>query len=164
MFKQNSVATISKIPGLWVVGDSVILGIRNELESQHHIGLINARVGRQAEELLTVIKHDKAKMSDSKTILDLGNNNRLTHDEVQSIFAELSNQPLVIVVNTAVPREWRDSNNQLIANVAAEFPNIKIVDWAQKSENHPEYFAPDGVHLIPAGIAAYVAAINDYLY
>ena len=164
MFKQNSVSTISKIPGLWVVGDSVILGIRNELESQHHIGLINARVGRQAAELLTVIKHDKARMVDSKTILDLGNNNRLTQDEVQSIFAELADQPLVIVVNTAVPREWRASNNQLIASVAAGFPNIKIVDWAQKSENHPEYFAPDGVHLIPAGIAAYVDAINDYLY
>ena len=164
MFKDNSVATISKIPGLWVVGDSVILGIRTELDSKHHIGLINARVGRQAAELLTVIKHDKAKMADAKTVIDLGNNNRLTSEEVKAIFTELSDQPLVIVVNTAVPREWRDSNNQLINDEAANFPNIKVVDWAQKSENHPEYFAPDGVHLIPAGIAAYVAAINDYLY
>jgi hypothetical protein len=70
----------------------------------------------------------------------------------------------VIVVNTAVPRSWRDENNQIIASAAANFPNIKIVDWAQKSENHPEYFAPDGVHLIPSGIAAYVAAIEFYLY
>ena len=164
MFKDDQVATISKVDGLWVVGDSVILGIRSELEAKAHIGLINARVGRQAGELLDVIQHDKAKMAGMKTVLDLGNNNRLTSAEVAAIFAELKDQPLVIVVNTAVPRGWRDENNLLIANVAAQYPNIRVVNWAQKSENHPEYFAPDGVHLIPAGIAAYVSAITDYLY
>ena len=164
MFKDDQVATISKVEGLWVIGDSVILGIRNELESKQHIGLINARVGRQAVELLQVIQHDKAKMAGQKTVLDLGNNNRLTESEVTAIYEELKDQSLVIVVNTAVPRGWRDENNSLISNLAMNYPNIKVVDWAAKSENHPEYFAPDGVHLIPAGIAAYVSAITDYLY
>ena len=163
MFKENQVATQSKIPGLWVVGDSVILGIRSELDSKHHIGLINARVGRQAYELLEVIKRDKAKMVDSTTIINLGNNNRLTASEVNDIFTELSDQPLVIVVNTAVPRGWRDENNQIISEQAINFPNIKVVNWVQKSENHPEYFAPDGVHLIPSGIKAYISAIEEYL-
>jgi peptidoglycan/LPS O-acetylase OafA/YrhL len=163
MFKENQVATQSKIPGLWVVGDSVILGIRSELDSKHHIGLINARVGRQAYELLEVIKRDKAKMVDSTTIINLGNNNRLTSSEVNDIFTELSDQPLVIVVNTAVPRGWRDENNQIISEQAINFPNIKVVNWVQKSENHPEYFAPDGVHLIPSGIKAYISAIEEYL-
>ena len=163
MFKENQVATVSKIPGLWVAGDSVILGIRSQLDAKHHIGLINARVGRQAIELLEVIKRDKPKMSDSTTIINLGNNNRLQPSEVAEIFNELRDQPLVIVVNTAVPRGWRDENNQLINNEAAKFPNIKVVDWAKKSENHPEYFAPDGVHLIPNGIAAYIEAIEAFL-
>ena len=163
MFKENQVATESKIPGLWVAGDSVILGIRSRLDAKHHIGLINARVGRQAIELLEVIKRDKPKMSDSTTIINLGNNNRLQPSEVAEIFNELRDQPLVIVVNTAVPRGWRDENNQLITSEAAKFPNIKVVDWASKSENHPEYFAPDGVHLIPNGIAAYIEAIEAFL-
>jgi len=162
MFKDDQVATISKVDGLWVVGDSVILGIRNELESKEHIGLINARVGRQAAELLSVIKHDKSKMVGMKTVINLGNNNRLTSSEVSDIFLELKDQPLVIVVNTAVPRGWRDENNLLIKLEAAKYPNFRVVDWAAKSENHPEYFAPDGVHLIPAGIAAYVSAITEY--
>lgn len=164
MFKDDQVATISKIDGLWVVGDSVILGIRNELESKEHIGLINARVGRQAGELLEVIKKDKAKMQGMKTVINLGNNNRLVDTEVAEIFFELKDQPLVVVVNTAVPRTWRDENNQLIQREAMNYANVKIVDWALKSENHPEYFAPDGVHLIPAGISAYVAEIVNYLY
>jgi peptidoglycan/LPS O-acetylase OafA/YrhL len=163
MFKENQVATQSKIPGLWVVGDSVILGIRSELDSKHHIGLINARVGRQAFELLEIIRRDKAKMADSTAIINLGNNNRLTTSEVNDIFTELSDQPLVIVVNSAVPRGWRDENNQIISEQAIKFPNIKIVNWAQKSENHPEYFAPDGVHLIPSGIKAYILAIEEFL-
>jgi peptidoglycan/LPS O-acetylase OafA/YrhL len=164
MFKENQVSTISQVSGLWVVGDSVILGIKNELESKEHIGLINARVGRQAPELLKVIKHDKARMVGSKTIINLGNNNRLTNTEVAAIFEELKDQPLVIVVNSAVPRSWREANNQLIAQEATKYPNFRVVDWFQKSENHPEFFAPDGVHLIPTGIAAYVTAISDYLY
>ena len=163
MFKDDQVATISKVEGLWVVGDSVILGIRNELESKEHIGLINARVGRQAAELLSVIKHDKSKMVGMKTVINLGNNNRLTSSEVSNIFLELKDQPLVIVVNTAVPRGWRDENNLLIKSEAAKYPNFRVVDWAAKSENHPEFFAPDGVHLIPAGIAAYVSAITEYI-
>ena len=163
MFKENQIAAVSQISGLWVIGDSVILGIRNSLEDIAHIGLINARVGRQAPELLKVIRHDKEKMQDSKTVLDLGNNNRLTIQEIEDIFNELKDQPLVIVVNTAVPRAWREQNNQLIAAAAKNYSNIRIVDWAQKSVNHPEYFAPDGVHLIPAGIAAYVSAIREYL-
>ena len=163
MFKENQIAAVSQESGLWVIGDSVILGIRNSLENTAHIGLINARVGRQAPELLNVIKHDKERMRGSKTILDLGNNNRLTTQEIEDIFNELKDQPLVIVVNTAVPRAWRDYNNKLITEVAMNYSNIRIVDWGQKSENHPEYFAPDGVHLIPAGIAAYISAIREYL-
>ena len=163
MFKDDQVATISKVDGLWVVGDSVILGIRNALEEKRHIGLINARVGRQAGELLDVIKHDKSKMVGMKAVINLGNNNRLTSDEVSAIFAELKEQPLVVVVNTAVPRGWRDENNQLIQQEAWKYSNFRVIDWAAKAENHPEYFAPDGVHLIPAGIAAYVAAIANYL-
>ncbi|MCX6454204.1 MAG: acyltransferase, partial [Actinobacteria bacterium] len=40
-------------PGLWVTGDSVILGIRNKLAAKQDISLINARVGRQIQELIT---------------------------------------------------------------------------------------------------------------
>ena len=162
MYQDEKVATISKVEGLWVVGDSVILGIRHELEAKSHIGLIDARVGRQAGELLKVIQADKPKMVGMNTVINLGNNNRLSEAEVSAIFAELKDQPLVIVVNTAVPRSWRNENNALIANEALKYSNFRIVDWAQKSENHPEFFAPDGVHLIPAGIAAYVSAITEY--
>lgn len=148
--------------GLWVTGDSVILGIHYELETRNHIALINARVGRQAPELLDVMKQDKANVADSTVIFDLGNNNRLTSEQVASIFEEVKDQPKIIVVNTAVPRGWRDENNALIASYAATY-GATVIDWAAISNGHPEYFAPDGVHLVPAGVRAYVDAITAAL-
>ena len=149
--------------GLWVAGDSVILGIRHELSNRRDVGLINAHVGRQAPELIEVLNKDKARMVGAPVIVNMGNNNRLTESEVVSIFEAIKDQPQIIVVNTAVPRGWKDENNSLIAQVAAQYQNVKIVDWNKISEGHPEYFAPDGVHLVPTGIAVYVDAIISEL-
>jgi peptidoglycan/LPS O-acetylase OafA/YrhL len=150
-------------PGLWLTGDSVILGIRHELEASHPIALINARVGRQAPELLAVMLHDGPLALNSTVVFDLGNNNALTRDQVIAIFEAVKGAPQRIVINTAVPRPWREANNALLNEVAANYPNTVVIRWDQISEGHPEYFAPDGVHLVPAGARAYVAAINSYL-
>jgi hypothetical protein len=157
-----SVSTDTSNPGLWVTGDSVILGIRFELDTRQHIGLINARVGRQAPELLDVITHDKINMSNATIVLNLGNNNKLTEAQVAAIFEEIKDQPRIVVVNTAVPRAWRDENNVLIAQYAANY-GAYLIDWAAISQGHAEYFGPDGVHLVPAGVRAYVDAITAQL-
>lgn len=148
--------------GLWVTGDSVILGIRFELEKRSHISLINARVGRQVPELIDVMMNDKLNMSGSTVVFNLGNNNKLTEAQVAAVFEEVKNQPKIIVVNTAVPRGWRVENNLLIAQYAQRFGAV-LIDWSTISTGHPEYFAPDGVHLVPAGVRAYVDAISAQL-
>jgi peptidoglycan/LPS O-acetylase OafA/YrhL len=148
--------------GLWVTGDSVILGIRSELDLVENIGLINARVGRQASELLEEIRRDKEKMSDATVIFNLGNNNKLTEEQVSLIFQELADQPKIVVVNAAVPRAWLEENNALIKKYA-DLYSANLIDWESISADHPEYFAPDGVHLVPAGVRAYVDAISKVL-
>jgi len=75
----------------------------------------------------------------------------------------LQGQSKVILVNTAVPRPWRDQNNDLISKVSARFSNVRVVDWNSISDGRPEYFAPDGVHLVPTGVSAYVMAIDEAL-
>ena len=149
--------------GLWVTGDSVILGIRSKLESKEHISLINARVGRQAPELLAVMRVDQSSVPSSPVIFNLGNNNALSEKTVIDIFEIIKNQPQIIVVNTAVPRPWRDANNAIISKVAAGYPNIKVVDWDRISKGRPELFAPDGVHLSPAGSDVYVDLVLSVL-
>ena len=159
---QPSQTSSAQPGGLWVTGDSVILGIHYELDARSHIAIINARVGRQASELIEVMRADKANAPDSPVIFNLGNNNKLTSQQVFSVFEEVKNQPKIIVVNTAVPRGWRDENNALIAQYAALY-GATVIDWASISMGHPEYFAPDGVHLVPAGVRAYVDAITATL-
>jgi hypothetical protein len=82
---------------------------------------------------------------------------------VKAIFEAVKDQPQIIVVNTAVPRAYRDANNALIAEMARQYPQASLVDWDAISAGHPEYFAPDGVHLVPTGVAVYVAAISKQL-
>ena len=149
--------------GIWVTGDSVILGIRHEIAARNPIALINARVGRQAQELLEVMQNDVSEVDGSPVVFNLGNNNALTREQVVAIFEAVKTAPLRIVVNTAVPRPWKETNNDLINEVARSYPNSYVIRWDQISMGHPEYFAPDGIHLVPAGVRAYVAAIEEYL-
>lgn len=149
--------------GLWVTGDSVILGIRNKLAIHEDIALINARVGRQIPELIKAVEEDKPKVGSSKVILDVGNNNAVSREDMIKLMELLKNQPKIIVVNTSVPRTWREGNNKIISEVVSGYPNAVLVDWASIAENHPEFFAPDGVHLVEAGSDVYVASILEAL-
>jgi peptidoglycan/LPS O-acetylase OafA/YrhL len=149
--------------GIWLTGDSVILGIRTSLNEVAPVSLINARIGRQAPELLDVMKRDIAQAGDSPVIFNLGNNGLLQEEVVREIFELVKSQSSIIVVNTAVPRPWRDSNNSLVKQIASQYSNVRVIDWNSISEGRPEYFAPDGVHLVPAGVEAYVSEIKKYL-
>ena len=161
--EQQVQEDLGSTTGLWVTGDSVILGIRSKLEAKEHISLINARVGRQAPELLAVMRVDQSSVPYSPVVFNLGNNNALTEATVVEIFEIVKNQPQVIVVNTAVPRAWKDSNNAIISKVASRYSNVKVVDWDRISRGRPDLFAPDGVHLSPAGSDVYVDLVVSIL-
>ena len=162
-FETSTAISASSPEGLWVTGDSVILGIRTALSANHPLGLVNARVGRQASELLEEIKRDLESAPSGTLIFNLGNNGALTDDQVAAIFELIKGRDSVIVVNTAVPRPWKEANNALIEQYVSRSSRLHLVDWAAISDGHPEYFAPDGVHLVPTGVAVYVAAIEKYL-
>ena len=161
--QEDSPVDLGSTTGLWVTGDSVILGIRSKLENKEHISLVNARVGRQAPELLAVMRVDQSSVPSSPVIFNLGNNNALSEQTVAEIFEVIKNQPQIIVVNTAVPRPWRDSNNEIISKVASKYANVELVDWYKISKDRPELFAPDGVHLSPTGSDVYVDLVLSVL-
>ena len=161
--QEDSPVDLGSTTGLWVTGDSVILGIRSKLENKEQISLVNARVGRQAPELLAVMRVDQSSVPSSPVIFNLGNNNALSEQTVVDIFEVIKNQPQIIVVNTAVPRPWRDANNEIISKVASRYANVKLVDWDRISKDRPELFAPDGVHLSPMGSDVYVDLVLSVL-
>jgi peptidoglycan/LPS O-acetylase OafA/YrhL len=163
VISESGTAVIVPSQAIWLTGDSVILGIRNALSEIQPIIIVNARVGRQAPELLEEMQKDVEKAAGATVVMDLGNNDLLQPETVRAIFTLAKESPRIVVVNTAVPRPYKDPNNQIIEEVAREFSNVRVVDWNEISKDHPEYFAPDGVHLVPTGVTAYVMAIDEAL-
>jgi peptidoglycan/LPS O-acetylase OafA/YrhL len=163
VISESGTAVIDPSQAIWLTGDSVILGIRNALSEIQPIIIVNARVGRQAPELLDEMQKDVEKAAGATVVMDLGNNDLLQPETVRAIFTLAKESPRIVVVNTAVPRPYKDPNNQIIEEVAREFSNVRVVDWNEVSKDHPEYFAPDGVHLVPTGVTAYVMAIDEAL-
>jgi hypothetical protein len=149
--------------GIWLTGDSVILGIKTKLAADQPIALVNAKVGRQIDDLIKAVKADGPKVPHSKIVLDVGNNNVITRGQMVTLMELIKNQPKIIIVNTAVPRVWKEKNNQIISDVISNYANVRLVDWGSISQGHPEFFAPDGVHLIENGSDVYVAAILEAL-
>ena len=94
--------------GIWLTGDSVILGIKSKLADQQPISLVNAKVGRQIDDLIKVVKQDAPKVPKSKIVVDIGNNNVITREQMINLMEVIKNQPKIVIVNTAVPRVWRD--------------------------------------------------------
>jgi hypothetical protein len=106
---------------------------------------------------------DQSSVPSSPIVFNLGNNNALSEQTVIDIFEVVKNQPQVIVVNTSVPRSWKDANNAIISKVASGYPNVRLVDWDRVSKDRPELFAPDGVHLSPTGSDVYVDLVLTVL-
>ena len=149
--------------GIWLTGDSIILGARYKLEQKYPLALVNARVGRQIGELISAITADRNQVTKNTVVMDVGNNNRITRESLVQLLDLVKNQSHVILLNTSVPRGWKDANNALINEVIPLYPNVTLIDWANISNNHPEFFAPDGVHLNDNGSDVYVAAIIEAL-
>ena len=67
----------------------------------------------------------------------------------------------VILITTRVPKAYEKNVNELMKEAAASHDHITIVDWYKISDGHPEYFAPDGIHLQPVGAEVLSRAIKE---
>ena len=63
-------------------------------------------------------------------------------------------------MNASVPRSWEKQNNQVIAKVTPDYPNVVVADWKSASDGK-QYFVSDGVHLTGSGAAAFAEVIRE---
>jgi hypothetical protein len=91
-------------------------------------------------------------------LIHVGNNGTLTTAQFEEIM-QLAGPRRVIFVNIMVPRAWQDSNNAVLYAGAARYANATIIDWYSASIGHPEYFASDGIHLLPSGASVYAQLV-----
>ncbi|RRJ67309.1 hypothetical protein EHV15_33585 [Paenibacillus oralis] len=68
------------------------------------------------------------------------------------------------MVNIRVPKDWQDSVNKTLSEVADEYSNTKVIDWFSASEGKREYFYKDGVHLNTEGSKYYASVMMDAIH
>jgi len=145
------------------VGDSVMLGAQGALRTAMPGVTVNAKVGRQFDTLLQVIQWFVSEgKAPGPIIVHAGTNGTFSDADLDRLF-EIVGDRHVLLVNAKVERPWQDLVNERLAAAADRHSNATLVDWHGLSENHPEWFAPDGAHLRPAGAAAYADLIRRNL-
>jgi hypothetical protein len=140
-------------PG-WVtaIGDSVMLGTAGEIEQRLGEGVVDATVSRQfvqGIDLARQIAHRDR--PPSVIIIGLGTNGPVSDELFDQMMANLGDIPLVVFINTRVPRPWEAGTNAALAAGVERYANAVLVDWWAAADQHPELFRKDGFHPLPAG-------------
>lgn len=143
-----------------LIGDSVMVDIGDYFKSYVFNADINGKVGRNLIQAIPLVKENykQYKNKDDIIVLELGTNGDFTEDQLDTLL-DLFDKADIYVVNTRVPRSYEGHVNDVLKKTAKNRGNVTLVDWYQKSANHTEYFAPDGIHLEPPGVRALTHSI-----
>jgi len=157
--ERASPASAATPPGRYAIGDSVMLGAREELIAR---GIkVNAVVSRQFRDAVPLVQRLKAAgRLRRKVIIHLGNNGILIAAADCDRIAEIAGPGrTVYLVNLKIPRSYRRIQNERLAACAQRRANTLLIDWFHYSRNHPSWFAADGYHLTSAGQTKFAALI-----
>jgi hypothetical protein len=73
----------------------------------------------------------------------------------------LAGVPRVVWLTQSLFQPTRGAMNDELRAAAARYPNLDVVDWDAQVSAHPEYVYADGLHLTPAGRAAFAGVVKD---
>jgi len=127
---------------------------------------VDAEVGRQVSTAIDVLRtyRDAGRLGEV-LVIHMGNNGTFSASQFDEMMGLLTDVRRVVFVNLKVPRSWEGSNNTVIAEGVARYPNTVLIDWHALSVDRPDFFWSDGIHLRPEAalyysqlIAAAVAA------
>lgn len=156
---QQAKKTAHTAKEVLAIGDSVMLDISSHLrQSLSHV-TIDGKVGRQMSQALELAREYKSFNQPNKAvIIELGTNGYFTNSQIEQLLQSFS-KAHIYLVNTRVPRQWESKVNESLQQQAHAHQNVTLVDWHTEALQHPEYFTPDGVHLVPKGAKALTALI-----
>ena len=160
--EENNLKEVVKNLPVVGIGDSIMLGAVNSLHNQFPNGYFDAAISRTDWEANSVLQNliNRGMLGDI-IIFNLGTNGECPESCKNEIFKTVGSRKL-FWVNATKP-DYPIFNTHL-KNMSETHDNIYIVDWISASNNHPEYFVADGIHLTKAGGEAYAKVIYDTIY
>ena len=125
---------------------------------------VEAEVARQWNEAPRILRDLKSReLLGEAIVIHLGSNGVIDEDLIASTFEILGDAELVVVLNARVPKPWEGRVNSVLDNTIPLYENAVLVDWRSASNDFPEYFARDGVHLTKLGSQIYLDQIIEAL-
>ncbi len=121
---------------------------------------VEAEVARQWNEAPGIIRELKSQdLLGEVVVIHLGSNGVVDEELIAKTFEALGDTELVVVLNARVPKPWEGRVNSILEKEIPLYENAVLVDWRSVSNDYPEYFARDGVHLTKLGSQVYLDQI-----
>jgi lysophospholipase L1-like esterase len=144
---------------IWAIGDSLMVGSSDLLESTVPGIVIDAEVGRPMSDGIEVLEEKLATGIPDVLIVALGTNNGVTPSQIAQLMQLADDVDEVIFVNVSVPRPWETATNTAILRAASGYSNVTFVNWKARSGSNEGVFRSDGYHLTQTGNSMWVDAI-----
>ncbi|HEU4792034.1 MAG TPA: acyltransferase family protein [Nitrolancea sp.] len=142
------------------IGDSVMAGAAGVLQQEISPLNIDAEIGMQTANAIDLLRARRdAGQLGQVVVVHIGNNGVFTSAQFDDMMQVLTGVQTVLFVNVKVPRPWEGPNNGVLAGGVSRYSNAKLVDWRRESEDRPDLFWDDGIHLRPEGQQLYADLI-----
>ncbi|MCF2707443.1 acyltransferase [Arcanobacterium haemolyticum] len=80
-------------------------------------------------------------------VIGLGTNAGLKDPSyARQIIDALGNERMILLVNLYSPSTFVDTTNEILQQVADEYPNVTVIDWHSTAYAHPDYLQVDQTH------------------
>ncbi len=153
-------------PRVVMLGDSVMIGAEKGLAQRLGPGFsMDAKVGRQADEFLTIVRkikhggHHPAAM-----VIQWGNNGPLYGEDMEALRNATTNVGQLFLISDHAPVSWQDESNEAIAEAAEDWRDTTEIPWAAAAEEGGESLFWDGIHLTPKGAAIYARLVSEVVH
>ena len=152
----------------WIaaIGDSVMLGSKEELEMRIGPGTVDATVSRQFLDAPGLVRDLLDREVPPQVIITaLGTNGAVQARHFDELMAVAADVPLMVFVNVHVPtRNWEATSNREIAAGVERYDNAVLVDWFTPTDGRPDLFAADNFHPTQVGRVIYAELVAEALY
>ncbi|MDO5027322.1 MAG: acyltransferase family protein [Tissierellia bacterium] len=147
-----------------LIGDSLSVNVGPAVKEAFDKTIADGKVSRQLYNSYDVVRqYVSYDGEDTALIFLLGSNGVFLESHMEELISpfELAD---VYFVNIQVPGNYEDQVNSTLKSFADKHKDrVFVIDWNERSKDHPEYFAPDKVHLQGVGIDAMVKLIFEDL-
>lgn len=146
-----------------LIGDSVLLGSVKEVQAAFPNAYIEAEESRQAYEVADLFRKMIANGTmANRVVIALGTNGYFDISFGQELMDLLGPEREVYWVTVYGEfLQWEASTNQVIYELASQYPNLKIVDWESQVKNHREWIIEDGIHPDIGGRDQYARILKE---